>query len=62
MGFQQSTFCFEISLSLSHTHTHGDIVSLLFFPALACTPLVYLRDALSMRRTHAIYLSLNIDM
>ena len=68
MGFQQSTFCFEISLSLSlsHTHTHArararaHIVSRFIFPALACTPFVYLRDALSMPRTNAIYLSLNI--
>ena len=55
MGFQQSTFCFEISLSLSNT-----LFLASFFPALACTPFVYLRDALSMPRTNAIYLSLNI--
>ena len=56
MGFQQSTFCFEISLSLSLQH----IVSRFIFPALACTRFFYLRDALSMPRTNAIYLSLNI--
>ena len=66
MGFQQSTFCFEISLSLTHTHARTcarvDIVSRFIFLVHACTPFVYLRDVLSMPRTHAIYLSLNIDM
>ena len=55
-------------LSPSHTHTRArtcarvDIVSRFIFPALACTPFVYLHDALSIPCTHAIYLSLNIDM
>ena len=62
MGFQQSTFCFEIllSLSLSLTHTHTHCFSLHFFRHLHAHNFVYLRDALSMPRTNAIYLSLNI--
>ena len=58
MGFQQSTFCFEISLSLSLSPTH--CFSLHFFRHLHAHNFVYLRDALSMPRANAIYLSLNI--
>jgi len=56
MGFQQSTFCFDISLSLSPTHCF----SLHFFRHLHAHNFVYLRDALSMPRTNAICISLNI--
>ena len=57
MGFQQSTFCFEISLSLYLSHT---LFLASFFRHLHAHNFVYLRDALSMPRTNAIYLSLNI--
>ena len=54
----------SLSLSPTHTNTHTciDIVYHFIFSALACTPFVYTSDALSMPRTHAIYLSLNRDM
>ena len=51
---------FALSLSHARAHTHTHCFSLHFFQHLHAHNFVYLRDALSMPRTNAIYLSLNI--